>query len=78
MTGEEVLALKMPENDADATTVREYFKALLTALWDEGESFSGKRPLGNSGWEFDLLEAIPGKLSDKKKSDLLFKAIEAL
>jgi len=78
MTGEDVLSLQMPSNDADADTVREYLKALLTALWDEGESFSGKRPLGNSGWEFDLLEAIPGKMSDKKKSDLIFKAIEAL
>lgn len=38
-------------------TVREYFKELLTALWNEGEGFSGKRPFGNSGWENDL--AIP-------------------
>jgi hypothetical protein len=23
-------------------------------VWDEGESFSGKRPFGNSDWEYDL------------------------
>lgn len=50
------------------TTIREYFRALLSQLWGQGEGFSGKRPFGNSGWQFDickvLIEAgtIPGKL----------------
>jgi hypothetical protein len=43
-----------PANDAQADTVREYLTALLQALWTEGEGFSGKRPLGNSDWQFDL------------------------
>jgi hypothetical protein len=38
-------------------TIREYFKELLTTLWNEAEGFSGKRPFGNSGWENDL--AVP-------------------
>ncbi len=39
-------------------TVREYLKELLITLWDEGESFSGKRPFGNSGWQYDLYTAL--------------------
>lgn len=57
--------------DSDAgenLAVREYLHALLVKLWDEGEGFSGKRPFGNSGWEYEiytpLIRAgfIPGKL----------------
>lgn len=46
-----VLAAPMPPNDAEAETIRDYLVALLAQLWNEGEGFSGKRPLGNSGWE---------------------------
>ena len=35
-------------------SIREYLAELLLTLWSEGESFSGKRPFGNSGWESDL------------------------
>ncbi len=49
-----VLALPMQPNDADAATIRDYLIALLAAVWSEGEGFSGKRPFGNSGWEWDL------------------------
>ena len=49
-----ILDLKMQPNDAKAATVRDYLKALLTALWECDESFSGKRPFGNSGWKYDL------------------------
>lgn len=38
-------------------TIREYLIALLDRLWDELEGFSGKRPFGNSGWEYTL--AVP-------------------
>ncbi len=58
MTGQEILALPMPSNDADAGTVRDYLKALLNALWLEEESFSGKRPFGNSGWQSDVYIAL--------------------
>ncbi len=39
-------------------SIREYLKTLLLTLWDEGESFSGKRPLGNSGWEHELVAPL--------------------
>lgn len=54
-TAQQILALPMQQpNDADAETVRDYLVVLLATLWTEQEGFSGKRPLGNSGWEFDL------------------------
>jgi hypothetical protein len=46
-------------NDFDReVSIREYLHALLDRLWDEGESFSGKRPFGNSGWEYDLYKPL--------------------
>lgn len=54
-TPEQVLAVEMPQpNDAGAHTIRDYLVTLLATLWKEQEGFSSKRPLGNSGWEFDL------------------------
>lgn len=55
----QVLALPLPPgNDAGAENVREYLLALLSALWREDESFSGKRPFGNSGWQYDIYAAL--------------------
>lgn len=65
------LALKIEHSDAgDDITVREYLTALLTELWQEEESFSGKRPFGNSGWQYEiytpLVKAgmVPGEIED--------------
>ena len=38
----------------DEISVRDYLFMLLDKLWDEKKSFSGKRPFGNSDWEYDL------------------------
>jgi hypothetical protein len=88
-----VLALPMQENDARASTVREYLIALVAELWREGECFSGKRPFGNSGWECDLYHPlltaglIDGELDengyiedvdDKAGAKLIAAAIKAL
>jgi hypothetical protein len=95
LTGLEVLELPMnpDDNDADASTIREYLKTLLSTLWAEGEGFSGKRPLGNSGWDYDLYKpliqakAIDGQLDednyiqecdDNAGFKLIAAAIEAL
>jgi hypothetical protein len=48
------LALRFDSDAGDDLTVKQYLHALLRTLWDEQESFSGKRPFGNSGWDFDL------------------------
>ena len=42
----------------EPVTLKQYFKALLIQLVVEGERFSGKRPFGNGGWEFDLYAAL--------------------
>jgi len=57
-TAKRALDLEIPENDADAHTVRQYFKELLCSLLIEEESFSGKRPFGNSGWQYDFMEPL--------------------
>jgi len=55
---QQILALPMQENDADAATIRDYLIKLLATLWDEKEGFDGKRPFGNSGWDGDLIVAL--------------------
>lgn len=54
----QVLSCPMQKNDARAETVGEYLSTLLHVLWEENEGFSGKRPLGNSGWEYEVYEAL--------------------
>lgn len=57
-TPHQVLALPMPENDANVATVRDYLIALLATLWDEKDGFDGKRPFGNSDWDGHLVIAL--------------------
>lgn len=58
MTPAEALDLRFDDPDTgENMTIREYFRLLLTTLYEEGEGFSGKRPLGNSGWDTNL-EAV--------------------
>lgn len=57
-TPQEILALPMEENDAEAATIGQYFTALLHTLFIETEGFSGKRPFGNSGWDTDIDKAL--------------------
>ena len=59
MKTKEILNLKINNPDFDENlTVKGYLKNLLFQVWKEGESFSGKRPFGNSGWEYDLYEPL--------------------
>lgn len=60
----EFLDFQFESSDLGTTTVRGYYKSLLSTLWNEGEGFSGKRPFGNSGWDGDLYKAAA--LFDKK------------
>lgn len=67
----QILLLPMQENDANASTVGEYLMLLLLELWYEEESFSGKRPFGNSGWKYELYPPlikaglVKGKIDDE-------------
>lgn len=49
-----VLDLEIGDNDSGAPTVRGYLLALLAGLWRDEQGFSGKRPFGNSGWQYDI------------------------
>ena len=81
---ENVLKLPMQENDAGATTVGDYLRNLLKTLWSEGESFSGKRPFGNSNWEDELYNAlfvgglVGGFVEDGYAEDVDYKAANTL
>jgi hypothetical protein len=56
---EEALSVSFESRDHDGQiTVREYLRSLLSTLWAEKEGFSGKRPFGNSGWDFDLIAGL--------------------
>lgn len=58
-TSVEVLKVAMPlPNDAHESTIGGYLLRMLLELWRHGEGFSGKRPLGNSGWEWDVYRAL--------------------
>lgn len=54
MKAVDILNLSMGRNGLGVDTIRDYLKELLLQLWYEGEGFSGKRPFGNSGWEYEL------------------------
>ena len=57
-TADAVLDCPMQSNDAHAATVRGYLIALLRELWREAEGFSGKRPFGDSGWQYEVYAAL--------------------
>jgi hypothetical protein len=89
-----ILNIKIKSYDfPEEITLKQYLKYLLLAIWDEKEGFSGKRPFGNSGWEYDIYAAlvksnfVEGKLDecgcveeiDEKKADeLIEEAIKSL
>jgi hypothetical protein len=92
-TGQAILNLPMEDNDSGSSTVRGYLLALLHNVWSEGEGFSGKRPFGNSSWEYDLFKPLVqagflegttdewGNVDDFDYADgtgLIHKAIDAL
>lgn len=89
----QILNAPLETDDCDATTIKEYLHEIMLKLWQEGESFSGKRPFGNGGWKFDIYVAlvkcgaVEGKLDedgfldevDLKAADkLVFKLIDKI
>ncbi len=55
-----ILDIKMTSRDVDIEdlTIGQYLTELLCKMWEEGESFNGKRPWGNSGWQFDVYKTL--------------------
>ena len=92
-TPQQVLDLPLPDNDSGANTVRGYLVALLAELWREEEMFSGKRPFGNGGWQYEVYVPmvragmVPGRFDEdddlvdfdyKPADELIQQAIAAL
>lgn len=51
----EILALTTRRHNLnEEITLRQYFYDLMSTLWCEGEGFNGKRPFGNSGWDYEI------------------------
>ena len=48
------LDTEFQSTDCGIITARWFLKLLLMTLLEKGESFSGKHPFGNSGWEYEL------------------------
>jgi len=57
-TARQALDLAMSDNDAGAATIRDYLIELLARVWSEGEYFNGKRPFGNSDWDYELFPPL--------------------
>ena len=70
MNGKVLLTIPMDENDVGAISIGDFLGELLLTLWNEKEGFSGKRPFGNSAWDYDVYAAlikhgaIPGTLDE--------------
>lgn len=85
MSNKEILELKFFSNDLDVElTIKEYLKKLLYKVWEEAECFSGKRPFGNSGWQYEMAKClivkkvISGELDedDEYVEDVNFKDVD--
>lgn len=56
---EGALALPIEHQDfSKIVTLREILTDLLITVWIDEEGFSGKRPWGNSSWQYDITEAL--------------------
>ena len=53
MNNKKILEIKFT-HEGKEISIKGYLKLLLTKLWLDGEGFSGKRPFGNSCWEYDI------------------------
>src|SRR5688572_3641325 len=78
-TPQQILATPMGDNDANATTIREYLIELLATLWREQSDFSGKRPFGNSSWpgELELALIKAGHVAGRLDEDGYIEAVDS-
>ncbi len=54
----DALEVRFDSDAGDGLTVRQYLHKLMSLLWKEQESFDGKRPFGESAWEFKLYKPL--------------------
>jgi hypothetical protein len=77
MGKDDILNLKIEHSLFEPNyTIRDYLCELLIEVWEERETFSGKRPFGNSDWEYDLYKPlvkngiVEGKMDDDHISNV--------
>ena len=59
MTPNDLLHMQFHSDELDRTvTLKQYFILLAQTVWKEGEEFSGKRPWGNSSWQYEVYAAM--------------------
>lgn len=69
------------EFDGEQVTLKELLGRLLVKVWVEGEGFSGKRPFGNSGWQYEIIDGLYaiGAIQDEDDGDdMVLACIESL
>lgn len=81
----DVLNLPIPvHRQPTPITLRDYLIELLATLWEEGDGFSSKRPLGMSDWQWivyrEMVKAgmVTGELDDEDLLDVDHRAADAL
>ena len=58
-SADEILAIEFNTDNFDRRmTIGRYIGHLAHAVWTEEEGFNGKRPFGDSGWSYDLTDAV--------------------
>lgn len=55
---DDVLNFQYDKWDLPRCTIRHYLVELASTCWMQNEGFSGKRPFGNSGWQYDVYRAL--------------------
>lgn len=55
---DDILDNTLVERGTEKQTLRCYLISLAQKCWEEGESFSGKRPFGSSGWHAEVYKAL--------------------
>mgnify|MGYP005826386733 CR=1 FL=1 len=50
--------VKDDRGEPTRSTVLDYLYMLFRTLWREGENFNGKRPFGNSAWQYPVYAAL--------------------
>ncbi len=53
-----VLNHKYNKWDLGHCTIRNYLVSLARKCWVKEDSFNGKKPFGNSGWKYDVYNAL--------------------
>lgn len=54
----DVLNIKFNSNDLGEISIKGYLLSLLKELWVKKDRFSGKRPFGDGGWEYELYKVL--------------------